>query len=466
MTHTPGPITISSGDEGGPLVNGATHTGTIQLGDLDVWTFTANAGERIAVHAGELTDTNDFRPWVRVWAPNGTVLADTAGVDAVAINGVVAPVAGTYLVLVASYDSGFDGIGTYRLTVAHTPGDMTVSAGDEGGPLTNGATHTGRIDRGDVDVWTFDANAGDRIDLHLGQLTDDNDFRPWLRLWAPNGAVLGDTAGVTAAVLNGAVAPLTGTYYVLIASYDSFYDGTGTYRLTMTHTPGPITVSAGDEGGPLTNGGTHTGVIQLGDVDVWTFTANAGDRIDVHIGEIVDNDDFRPWIRLWAPNGAVLGDTAGVTATVLNGAVAPVTGTYLVLVASYDSGFDGTGTYQLTVAHTPGPITASAGDEGGALSGGVATGAITVGDVDVYTISAVAGERITVSIAETSDTADFRPWIRLWAPNGAVLGDTAGLASATINGAVAPVSGTYLILVGSYDSFFDGTGTYQLSVTR
>ena len=28
------------------------------------WTFTANAGDRIAVHIGEITDTNDFRPWI------------------------------------------------------------------------------------------------------------------------------------------------------------------------------------------------------------------------------------------------------------------------------------------------------------------------------------------------------------------------------------------------------------------
>jgi PKD domain/Calx-beta domain len=467
MTHTPGPIAISSGDEGGPLVNGATHTGTIDLGDLDVWTFNANAGERIAVHIGEITDANDFRPWIRLWAPNGASLGDTAGVDAAVINGAVAPVSGTYLLLVASYDSFFDGTGTYRLTVAHTPGNMTVSSGDDGGPLTNGAMHTGRIERGDVDVWTFDATAGDRIALHLGQIADDNDFRPWLRLWAPNGTALGDTAGVTAAVLNGAIAPVTGTYYVLIASYDSFFDGTGTYRLTMTHTPGPITVSGGDDGGPLTNGATHTGTIQLGDVDVWTFTANAGDRIAVNIGELVDNDDFRPWIRVWAPNGAALGDTASIAAAVINGAVAPVTGTYLVLVASYDSGFDGTGTYQLTVAHTPEPVVITAGDEGGALTnGGAVTGAITPGDLDVWTISAVAGERISVNIAETNDTADFRPWIRLWAPNGAVLGDTAGLSGAAITNALAPVTGTYLILVGSYDSFFDGTGTYQMTVTR
>ena len=103
-------------------------------------------------------------------------------------------------------------------------------------------------------------------------------------------------------------------------------------------------MSPGDDGGPLTNGAMHTGTIDRGDLDVWTFNATAGDRIAVHIGEITDtNGSFGPWIRLWSPTGATLGDTSGVAADVIDDIVAPVTGTYLVLVASYDSGFDGTG---------------------------------------------------------------------------------------------------------------------------
>ncbi len=66
--------------------------------------------------------------------------------------------------------------------------------------------------------------------------------------------------------------PVTGTYLVLVASFDSGVDGTGTYRLTMTHTPGPITVSAGDQGGPLTNGGAAYG----------RDPAGRPGRVDVH----------------------------------------------------------------------------------------------------------------------------------------------------------------------------------------
>ncbi len=464
MMHTPGPITVSAGDQGGPLTNGAIHLGEILQGDVDVWTFTANAGERIAVHIGEIADTDDFRPWLRLWAPNGASLGDVAGVSATVIDDIVAPVTGTYFVLVATFDSGFDGEGTYRLTMTHTPGPITVSPGDQGGPLTNGAIHEGEITQGDVDVWTFTANAGDRITLHIGEIADTDDFRPWLRLWAPNGATLGDVAGVSATVIDDIVAPVTGTYLVLVATFDSGFDGEGTYRLTMMHTPGPIAVSPGDQGGPLTNGAIHEGEITQGDVDVWTFTATAGDRIALHIGEIADTDDFRPWIRLWAPTGATLGDVAGVAATVMDDVIAPVTGTYFVLVASFDSGFDGEGTYRLTMTHTPGPIAVSPGDQGGPMTLGVThTGEILQGDVDVWTITLNAGDHITIDVAETSDPNDFRPWIRLWAPNGATLGDVAGLTSAQITSAVAPVTGTYLVLVGTFDSGFDGTGTYSLT---
>src|SRR3989442_12945870 len=114
------------------------HKGEIVQGDLDVWTFTATAGDRIAVHIGEITETNDFRPWIRIWAPNGASLGSGYGTDAAALE-VVAPVTGNYLVLVSSFDSGYDGSGTYRLTVEHTGAAVTVSAGDKGGRIGTGA---------------------------------------------------------------------------------------------------------------------------------------------------------------------------------------------------------------------------------------------------------------------------------------------------------------------------------------
>src|SRR4030095_8812983 len=104
-------------------------------------------------------------------------------------------------------------------------------------------------------------------------MVDAGDFSPWIRLWTPTGGTLGDTWNASAAAIDDAIATVTGTYLVLVASADVGLDGSGTYRLTMTHTPGPITVTPGDQGGPLTNGAMHTGEIVRGDLDVWTFSA-------------------------------------------------------------------------------------------------------------------------------------------------------------------------------------------------
>ena len=94
----------------------------------------------------------------------------------------------------------------------------------------------------------------------------------------------------------------------------------------------------GFENGTLLNGATHCGaILTAGEVDTWTFTANAGDRIAVHIGEVADNDDFRPWIRLSAPTSATLGSAFGTDAAEVGDVIAPVTGTYQVLVASADT---------------------------------------------------------------------------------------------------------------------------------
>jgi len=287
---------------------------------------------------------------------------------------------------------------------------------------------------------------------------------PWLRLWSPSGVRVGDTTGASVATLDLAAAE-TGTYTVLVVTFDAGYDGTGTYRLEMTRTPGPYTLSAGDQGGALTNGSIHTGEIVQGDVDAWTFTATAGQRIDLHLAEVVDNNGMVPWLRLWSPSGVRVGDTTGAAAANLE-VLAAETGTYTVLVATFDAGYDGTGTYRLEMAATPGPVTVSGGDQGGGLTNGaVHAGTNALSDVDSWTISAVAGQHITVTVTETLDNNGFVPWIRLWAPNGARIGDTTGASSATISSALAPATGTYLVLVGSFDAGYDATGNYNLQVT-
>ena len=220
--------------------------------------------------------------------------------------------------------------------------------------MTNGATNAGSIYQGDFDTWTFTATQGDYIALSVGTETQATaHFDPWIRLVSPTGVLLGNSFTQTGASNIAATAPTSGTYTVIIGSYvGGFYDGTGSYRLTLAQGPGAVVVSAGDEGGPMTNGATNAGSIYQGDFDTWTFTATQGDHITLTMGAVNPvSAHFAPWMRLVSPTGVLLGNSfpgAGTAAQIT--VTAPTTGTYTVIVGSYLSGFfDGTGGYLLTL---------------------------------------------------------------------------------------------------------------------
>jgi hypothetical protein len=474
LGKTPGPYTVSPGDEGGPMTNGATHTGAIGVGDVDMWTFQASANDSITLGLGEVLAGGEiFRPWIRLRGPDGAVLSSVAGANASQAD-LRAPVTGTYTVLVSTFDWDVQ-VGTmnYVLTLAKTSGPYTVSPGDEGGALTNGATHPGVIGVGDVDVWTFQASVNDSITLGLGEvLAIGQTFRPWIRLRGPDGAFLSSVAGENASQID-LRAPRTGIYTVLVSTFDwDTQVGSMNYVLTLAKTPGPYTVSPGDEGGALTNGANHQGVIGLGDIDIWTFQASVNDSITLGLGEVlVTGQTFRPWIRLRGPDGTFLSSVVGANAGQID-LRAAVTGTYTVLVSTFDWDTQvGSMSYVLTVAKTPGPYTVSPGDEGGALTNGATHPGVTgPGDIDTWTVQASANDSLTFSLAEvlaaTPPASTFRPFIRLRGPDGAFLGSVTGTNAAEID-VRATLTGTYTVLVSTFDWDTQvGSMSYVLTVAK
>ena len=64
----------------GPLTNGWTHTGVIAVGgEVDPWTFSATIGDRIVIRVGEITQTNNFTPRIRLMTPNAVQQATAVG---------------------------------------------------------------------------------------------------------------------------------------------------------------------------------------------------------------------------------------------------------------------------------------------------------------------------------------------------------------------------------------------------
>src|SRR5205823_4177686 len=139
-----------------------------------------------------------FAPWIRLVSPTGVLLGSSATGTGASDVAATAPTSGTYTVIVGSltgFGGAIDGTGSYLLTLAQGPGAVEVSTGDEGGPMTNGATNAGTIYLGDLDTWTFTATQGDYIALTIS-LHDALPiyFAPWIRLVSPTGVLLGSSA--------------------------------------------------------------------------------------------------------------------------------------------------------------------------------------------------------------------------------------------------------------------------------
>src|SRR5207302_1665973 len=177
--------------------SGSNYDGTIQLGDLDLWSFTANVGDRVVVRIGALTTTNVFNPWLRIYGPNGVLIADSGVNDGGATVEELALTttnSGTFTVLVSdSFYFLYGGTGTYRLYFAQFPGAFVVPSGDEGGTLTSGGTYDGTIHLVDLDLWSFTASALSLHDALPISLTTTNVFNPWLRIYGPNGVLIADS---------------------------------------------------------------------------------------------------------------------------------------------------------------------------------------------------------------------------------------------------------------------------------
>jgi hypothetical protein len=106
FTHAPG------AKEGGALVNGASLSGTIDLGDLDSFELPVLAGEQLELEMVEV-NTTALTPMIRLYGPAGGLVTSDWGASVATIS-TTAISSGTYT-LVASDRSG-TGTGDYGLS--------------------------------------------------------------------------------------------------------------------------------------------------------------------------------------------------------------------------------------------------------------------------------------------------------------------------------------------------------------
>jgi hypothetical protein len=111
LAQVPEPFIVPAGDEGGAMTNGGNYTGTITLGDLDMYACTACKGDVINL---ELKTTN-FIGYLQLYGPNGALLDAVGGYPVTDdLMAYTATNCGTFTVLVSDGYGG--GTGTYGLT--------------------------------------------------------------------------------------------------------------------------------------------------------------------------------------------------------------------------------------------------------------------------------------------------------------------------------------------------------------
>jgi hypothetical protein len=287
--------------------------------------------------------------------------------------------------------------------------------------------------------------------------------------------LVGSQSGYAAAEI-AVTATNTGTFTVVVGddsrSYPYYLSDTGTYRLHLALAPEPFVAPVGGDGGPLANGGRGTGTIDVGGLNQWSFTANAGDSLVVRVGELTDVSGlFDPWVRLYSPTGALLDSQSGYGAAEI-ALTATNTGTFTLVVSdaglSYPYYLSDAGTYQVFLARAPGAFVVS--DDGAALvPAGVYAGTITKGDLDLWGFWATAGDSLNVQITQvTDDNGAFDPWIRLYDATGALVKAAAGAAAAQLS-VTASNTGPYLVVVSdgttAYPHYVSDTGTYSLTLS-
>ncbi|MGI9592168.1 MAG: PKD domain-containing protein, partial [Myxococcota bacterium] len=428
---------VPGANEDGALPTGASVSHTLDLGDIDSYTFPANAGEGFLLRVTDFNGTALF-PIIRLYDPSGAFVTSGSGANVGSI-ATTAAATGTYTVVVADGNSTPSQTGDYVLNFALAPG------ANEKGALPNGGVVSAPLIVGDIDSFTFTANAGESYLLRIADVNGTTLF-PQVNVYDPNGAFVTSGSGFDVGSI-ATTAGATGTYTVMVFDGNSTPDEAGDYDLYFVLAPGA------NEGGTLPNGGVVSDTIDLGDLDSYTFTARAGNNILLRVADVGATTLF-PRILLYDPSGAFVTSGAGFdVGSIIT--TAGLTGTYTVVVLDGNSTPDETGDYDLHFVRTPGA------NEGGSLENGVTRfDTIDLGDLDSYTFVGSVGQNAEIIVTDLGPGPIF-PAVAVYRPDGTFITSASGAVPATI---LLPLSvdGLYTVVVLDGNSTPSATGPYSL----
>jgi hypothetical protein len=422
-----------------PIAFGQTLAGSIITpAEMDTYTFTASAGDKVLVRMGKPTGT--LAPAIRVYSPDGTRLCEAHSGIVAEIASCTLPSAGTYSILAYAYYGTDTGNYYLYLQRLNNPGSPV--------PIAFGQTLSGSIlTAAEMDTYTFTASAGDKVLVMMS--TSSGSLWEGIRVYSPDGTKLCQAPDSNPAEIASCTLPSAGTYSIL--AYDASTSGfTGDYYLYLQRLNNPGSPV------PIAFGQTLAGsIITPAEMDTYTFTASAGDKVLVRMGK--PTGTLAPAIRVYSPDGTRLCEAhSGIVAEIAS-CTLPSAGTYSILAYAY-YGTD-TGNYYLYLQRLNNPGSPVPIAFGQTLSGSI----LTPAEMDTYTFTASAGDKVLVMMSTSSGSL----WegIRIYSPDGTKLCQAPDSNPAEIASCTLPSAGTYSIL--AYDASTSGfTGDYYLYLQR
>lgn len=356
----------------GTLAIGTPQSVTLAPGQYAALSFTATAGESLAINASSIQVTPVRPLQLEVYAPNGTFVGSTNANSWPTVN-LSSLAAGTYKLLVHSTDAATASV---QLSIANA-GIGSVPIDDD--PITFTSTLPGQIG-----VGSFTASAGD----NLGMAITDVSVSPsggavTFFFYDPSGNWLNQLTcspdQLPGCQLELANLPYTGTYRIIASPTTVATMG---FKLRLTrHLTGSLAV------------GTPQNVSLIpGQYGALSFTATAGQSFAINVSSIASTPSGLPVrMTVYAANGTWVGGALTNFSPTLN------------LMSL------GAGTYKLVVntsnaAPVSMQVSLAAADIGSVpIDGGTATftGAVP-GQVGVGTFTASAGDRLGLAVTGMS----------------------------------------------------------------
>ena len=212
---------------------------------------------------------------------------------------------------------------------------------------------------------------------------------------------------------------------------------------------------------PLANDARIVAAIDApGDLDTYTFEAQAGDLVHARVGETDDVETQLVRIDLLDPSGAPVPDGVwgGPTVAAIAPAALADSGTYTLTVQEGTLGQTNVFPYDLYFFRARG-----AGEAGPLAMNSVVAGRIDLADLDSFTFAGAAGQEVEITVTETS-AGPRQPAVFLYHPDGTLIDAAGDSGSAATVRATLPVEGVYVILVTDGSNGESDVFDYELEI--